>query len=178
MKIVSDAVDIAAPAGAVFAFMDDSRNVGCHMTEESSLPMMGSRLTPQILSKHATGLGALHRYSGKLMGLPLDFAESVTKYVPGREKVWQTVGRPRLWIMSDYEMRITVRPRLFSSSQLTVSMAYRLPRSPVWRFIGMLVAGCYTRWRLRRMCSHAKQVLEGRDRAPFDELRTGTPISA
>jgi hypothetical protein len=37
------------------------------------------------------------------LGLTLYFSESVTKYVPNREKVWRTIGDPRLLIMASYE---------------------------------------------------------------------------
>ena len=46
----------------------------------------------EILSDQATGFGATYRYSGTMMGLSIDFSESVTKYVPPREKVWRTIG--------------------------------------------------------------------------------------
>jgi len=28
------------------------------------------------------------------MGVTIDFSETVTKHVPGREKVWRTIGKP------------------------------------------------------------------------------------
>jgi uncharacterized membrane protein len=100
MATVTETVDIQAPAETVFAYVDDVRNVGWHMTERSSMAMMGSRLKLEILSEHPSGLGATYRYSGTMMGLSLDFSESVTKYAPNREKVWRTIGGPRLLIIS------------------------------------------------------------------------------
>jgi hypothetical protein len=64
-----------------------------------------------------------------MMGLPIDFSESVTKYIPPREKVWRTIGEPRLLIIASYEMRVAVEPLSPSSSRLTISIAYELPRS-------------------------------------------------
>jgi hypothetical protein len=96
MITVSETVEIRAPAEAVFAHVDDIRNLGWHMTGRSSMAMMGSRLRLEILSDQATGLGATYRYWGTMMGLTIDFSESVTKYVPRREKVWHTIGEPRL----------------------------------------------------------------------------------
>jgi len=160
MKTVSETVEIQAPAHEVFAHIDDIRNVGWHMTEQSSMAMMGSKLKLEVRSEQRTGLGATYRYSGKMMGLTLDFSESVTKYVPNREKVWRTIGEPRLLIMSSYEMRLAVEPQPPSSSRLTISIAYELPRSWCWRFVGILLAGWYSRWCLRRMCQDAKRALE------------------
>ena len=138
MITVTETVDIRALADSVFAYVDDIRNVGWHMTDRSSVAMMGSRLKLEILSEQRAGPGATYRYSGTMMGLPLDFSESVTRYIPNREKIWHTIGEPRLLIISSYEMRLTVEPLSASSSRLTISIAYDLPRSPLWRLIGRL----------------------------------------
>lgn len=92
MSTVTETVQILAPAERVFGYVDDMRNVGWHMTERSSSAMLGSRLKLEILSEQATGPGATYRYSGKMMGLTLDFSESVTKYVPDR-RAWRRLGR-------------------------------------------------------------------------------------
>ena len=72
------------------------------------MAMLGSRLRLEILSGQPTGLGATYRYSGTMMGLSIDFSESVTKYVPPRKTVWRTVGEPRLLIIASYEIRVAV----------------------------------------------------------------------
>ena len=160
MITVSETVEIRAPAEAVFAHVDDIRNLGWHMTGRSSMAMMGSRLRLEILSDQATGLGATYRYWGTMMGLTIDFSESVTKYVPPREKVWHTIGEPRLVIIALYEMRVAVESRSPSSSRLTISIAYELPRSGFWRIVGLVLAGSYSRWCLRRMCQDTRRALE------------------
>jgi hypothetical protein len=162
MITVAETVDIQAPAEQVFAYVDDIRNVGWHMTERSSMAMMGSRLGLEILSEQPTGLGATYRYSGTMMGLSLDFSESVTRYIPNREKVWRTIGEPRLLIISSYEMRLAVEPLSAASSRLTISIAYELPRSAFWRIVGRLLAGPYSRWCLRQMVEDAKRALDMR----------------
>ncbi len=162
MRTVSETVEIRAPAEKVFAHIDDIRNVGWHMSEQSSMAMMGSKLKLEVLSEQPTGLGATYRYSGKIMGLALDFSESVTKYARNREKVWHTIGEPKLLIMSFYEMRLAVEPHSPTSSHLTISITYELPRSWFWRFAGFLLAGWYSHWCLRRICQDAKRALETR----------------
>src|SRR5262245_59773520 len=137
---VSETVEIQAPAAAVFAYVDDIHNLWSHMTGRSSMVMMGSRLRLKILSVQTTGLGATYRYAGTIMGLPIDFSESVTTYLPPREKVWRTIGEPRLLIISSYEMRLAVEPLAPSSSRLTISIVYELPRSGFWRMVGLLLA--------------------------------------
>jgi Polyketide cyclase / dehydrase and lipid transport len=115
---LSETVEIRAPAEIVFSHIDDIRNLGWHMTKQSSVALMGSRLRLKMLSEQATGLGATYRYSGMMLGLSIDFSESVTKYVPPRKKVWRTIGDPRLVIIASYEMRVAVEPLSPSASRL------------------------------------------------------------
>jgi Polyketide cyclase / dehydrase and lipid transport len=162
MITVTETADIKASAESVFAYVDDIRNIGWHMTERSSMTMMGSRLELEIVSEQSTGLGATYRYSGTMMGLSLDFSESVTRYIPNQEKIWHTIGEPRLLIISSYEMRLAVEPLSAASSRLTISIAYELPLSTFWRIVGRLLAGPYSRWCLRQMVGDAKRALEMR----------------
>ncbi len=75
----------------MFAYVDDIRNLARHVSESGSIRMMGSRLKLEIMTPEPTGVGAVDRYSGRMMGLTIDFSETVTKYVAGREKVWLTI---------------------------------------------------------------------------------------
>src|SRR4029450_6513710 len=140
MITVRETVEIRAPAEAVFAHVDDIRNLGWHMTGKSSMAMMGSRLKLEILSDQPTGLGAPSRSPGTAVGLSIAFSESVTEYLPPREKVWRTIGEPRLLIIASYEMRVAIERLSPSSSRLTISIAYELPRSVFWRMVGLLLA--------------------------------------
>ena len=94
------------------------------------------------------------------MGLPIDFSEFVTTYRPPREKVWRTIGEPRLLIISSYEMRLAAEPLSPSSSRLTISIRYELPRSGFWWMVGLLLARPYSRWCLRHMLQDAQRALE------------------
>ena len=124
------------------------------------MAMMGSRLRLEILSEQATGLSATYRYAGTIMGLPIDFSESVTTFVSPREKVCRAIGKPRLLILASYEMRLAVEPLSPSSSRLTIAIVYELPRPGFWRIVGLLLARSYSRWCLRRMLQDARHALE------------------
>src|SRR4029453_839428 len=102
MTTLTETVQIRAPAETVFAHVDDIRNLGWHMTGRSSMAVVGARLRLDVLSDQPTGLAATYRYSGTVMGLSIDFSESVTKYLPPREKVWRTIGEPRLLLLALY----------------------------------------------------------------------------
>jgi hypothetical protein len=100
MSKLSRSVTIEAPAERVFAYVDDIRNLARHMSESRSMPMMGSKLKLEIMTPEPTSVEAVYRYSGRMMGLTIDFSETVTRYVAGREKVWRTIGEPQLLIIA------------------------------------------------------------------------------
>lgn len=165
MPELSRSATIEATAERVFAYVDDIRNLARHMSESGSMPMMGSKLKLEIMTPEPTGVGAVYRYSGRMMGLTIDFSETVTRYVAGREKVWQTIGAPQLLIIAGYEMRVLVEPLSARSSRLTIGIDYELPRALIGRLLGWVLAGTYSRWCLRNMAEGAKLDLERRGAA-------------
>ena len=65
--------------------MDDFSKTGMLMGE-SSLMMMGSKLKLDQLSPNPTGVGASYRWYGKMMGMIMDFSETVTKWQQNKLK--------------------------------------------------------------------------------------------
>jgi hypothetical protein len=161
MPALSRSATIDAPADRVFANVDDIRNLARHMSERSSMPMMGARLALQIVTPDPTGVGATYRYSGRAIGFAIDFSETVTRYVPGREKVWRTIGEPRLLILDSYEMRLLVEPETDTSARLTITIDYALPRTGLRHFLGRSLAAPYARWCLGNMIEGTVQELPG-----------------
>lgn len=125
MPVLSRSATIEAPAERVFAYVDDIRNLARHMSERGSMPMMGSKLSLDIVTAAQTGLGATYRYNGRIMGLAIDFSETVTRYEAGREKIWRTIGEPRLLIIDSYEMAVRVEALTDVASRLTFSIDYQ-----------------------------------------------------
>ncbi|MCL5985366.1 MAG: SRPBCC family protein [Actinobacteria bacterium] len=166
MKTITETTEIKASADVVFAYVDDIHNTGWHMMK-SSMPLMGSKLNLEILSQNPTGAGATYRCYGKVLGLTIDFTETVIKWIPGKERVWRTIGKPKIIIMKNYEMWFTIEP-IGSETRLTFGITYDLPRSLFWKMIGLLLAGWYSRWCLENMCSDAKKALESNNR--IDDL--------
>lgn len=151
MPVLSRSTMVEASAGHVFAYLDDIRNLARHMSEQGSMPMMGGKLALEIVTPELTGVGATYRYNGRVMGLTIDFSETVTRYVPGREKVWRTIEQPRLIIIDSYEMRVLVEPIAAPRSRLTITIDYELPRTHPWRLLGWMLAAPYARWCLGSM---------------------------
>ncbi len=101
-----------------------------------------------------------------MMGLTIDFSETVISYVAGREKVWRTIGEPQLLIIAGYEMGVLVEPVSPASSRLTIAIDYELPRANIWRLLGWALAGSYSRWCLTSMVESTKLDLERRGASP------------
>lgn len=160
MPTLSRSATIDAPAERVFAYADDIRNLARHMSERGSMPMMGSKLALEIVTPEPSGVGATYRYTGRVMGFAIDFSETVTAYVPGREKIWHTIGAPRLLIIDSYEMRVLVEPVSEMRSTLAISIDYTLPHRLFWRLFGQLLAAAYARWCLDSMIEGTKRDLE------------------
>ncbi len=158
MKTVRESIEINASAKVVFEHVDDIANTGWHMTK-SSMPLMGSSLTLEILSKNPTGVGATYRWHGKIMGFTMDFSEIISRWVPNKERVWHTIGNPKILIMRAYEMRFMIKS-LHERSRLTFEITYDLPKPIFWKCVGFLLSGPYSRWCLRNMCKDAKKALE------------------
>lgn len=158
MARLSRTVEIAAPSAAVFAYLDDIRHVGEHMAE-GSLPLIGGRLTLEIVSSAPTGVGARYRYHGRVLGIRLDFSEVVTEWVRDRRKRWRTVDDPRLLILAGYEMGFAVAPSA-GGTTLTLDIEYELPRSWPGRLLGRLLARSYGVWCLGSIGDGAKRALE------------------
>ena len=81
MKTKSKSIIIHSTPEKVFQQMDDFSKTGMHMTE-SSMMMMGSKLKLEQLSANASGVEEKYRWYGKMMGMKMDFSETVTKWQP------------------------------------------------------------------------------------------------
>ncbi len=71
---------------------------------ESSMMMMGSKLTLEQLSTNSTGVGASYRWHGKMVGMIMDFSETVTKWEQNKFKEWEIKSDAEIIIMSWYRM--------------------------------------------------------------------------
>jgi Polyketide cyclase / dehydrase and lipid transport len=161
-RCLEKTVAVPATPARVFAWLDDPRNTGWHMSRPS-LAMLGGALRVERLSAAATGVGATYRSWGRTLGLRIDFTTAVVRWVADREKVWRTVGDPRLIVLGHFEMRFGVEP-VSEGTRLTMVLEYELPPKGVGRLLGWALTASYAKWCLRRMCRDAKVafVIDGR----------------
>jgi hypothetical protein len=157
MKTLSRKETFPASAQIVFETIDDLGVTGMHMTK-SSMMMMGSKLTLQFLTSNKTGFGSRYRWTGKMMGLAMDFTVEVTKWVNGVEKVWETIGKTKLIIYSWYRMELFVN-ETNGKTEAELSISYEKPKGFFNKIVSFLLADWYCRWCLRKMLGDAKRAI-------------------
>lgn len=160
MSRMSRTAEILAPPQEVFAYLDNLNNVGMHMTS-SSMAMLGGKLRLQPLSKSTAGKGASYRWTGRVLGMPIDITETVTEWIENREKTWETVGKQKMIVMSSYRMHLILTP-VKEGTHVFFEIEYQLPKSPFAWIAGKLLARRYADWCLRRATQDAKLELEKR----------------
>jgi hypothetical protein len=158
MKTLSRKGTYSASASEVFKTIDDLGVTGMHMTE-SSMMMMGSKLQLNFLTSHKTGLGSRYRWTGKMMGMMMDFTVEVTKWISGVEKVWETIGETKLIIYSWYRMRLQLDEKN-GATEAELSISYEKPKGLFNKILCFLFADWYCRWCLKQMLGDAKKSIE------------------
>lgn len=136
----------------VFAFMDDIRNTGKHMTESSGA-MAGSKLSIEWLSNHKTGLGTKYRWRGKVVGMKMDFTVEVSKWIEGKQKVWGTVGDAKMIVIDWFEMDLIMTPEKDGKSNAKLGINYTKHRG-AW---GFLLGKWYSKWCVKSMLKDTKK---------------------
>ncbi|MBI3519919.1 MAG: SRPBCC family protein [Bacteroidetes bacterium] len=145
-------IEISGSPDSVFAFMDDIRNTGKHMTENSNA-MMGSKLGLHWLSDHKTGLGTKYRWTGKVVGMKMDFTVEVNKWIDGKEKEWGTVGDAKMIVIDWFEMYLVVTPNDKGTTNTKLGIFYTKHRG-LW---GLLFGKWYSKWCVKSMLKDTKK---------------------
>ena len=144
---------VDAPIDQVFAYLDDPNALAAHMGE-SSLMMMGSRMSIDVDADGGRAVGSKISMHGRMMGIPLSLEEVITeRQVPGR-KVWQTIGTPNLVVMAHYRMGFDLTPS-GDASMVRVFIDYSLPTTAAGSWLGRLLGGVYARWCTTQMADGA-----------------------
>lgn len=149
----------------VFAFMDDIRNTGKHMTESSGA-MVGSKLKIEWLSDYKTGLGTKYRWTGKVVGMKMDFTVEVSKWINGKEKVWGTVGYAKMIVIDWFEMNLTTTPEDNGKAKAKLCIYYTKHRS-LW---GFLFGKWYSKWCVKSMLKDTKTHFKKNEKGSYTNL--------
>ena len=140
---------VNAPPEQVFAFVDDHSRLSSHMSE-SSWMMGGGYMSVELDEAKGRALGSRIRLSGRVFGVPLHLDEVVTRRDPPNNKVWETVGEPRLLVIGAYSMGAQIAPER-GGSRLQVFIDYKLPGGLVTHWLGWLFGPLYARWCVDQM---------------------------
>ncbi|HET9056354.1 MAG TPA: hypothetical protein VFN30_05845 [Chitinophagaceae bacterium] len=147
----------AAP-GDVFKFIDNLGVTGMHMTK-SSWMMIGSKLKLDYLTEQHNGPGTKYRWTGKMMGIKMDFTVEVTQWIEGKEKIWETVGKAKMIIYSWFQMHLTTAPMFNKGTKAELSITYKKPKGLLNNILCFLFADWYCKWCLKQMLGDAKKSL-------------------
>jgi hypothetical protein len=124
----------------------------------SSTAMMGSKLHLKYLTENHTGLGSKYRWTGKMMGIKMDFTVEVTKWIKDVEKIWETVGEATMIIYSWYKMKLLISQKN-ENTIAELSITYEKPKGWFARLISFFVADWYCNWCLKNMLRDAQHQL-------------------
>jgi len=160
METKSKSIRINSTPEKVFAQMDDFSKTGMHMIE-SSMMMMGSKLKLEQLSINSTGVGAKYRWYGKMMGMTMDFSETVTKWQSPKIKEWETVGEAKMIIMSWYRMWYEISPAE-NGAITNILIQYLPPKQWYYKILSFFFANWYCNWCLNNMLNDMKKNLENK----------------
>ena len=145
---------LAVDAARLFTHLDDHRRLASHM-EKPSLMTAGASMRIDTDEGHGQAVGSVIRMTGRVLGLRLSVEESVTRRDPPREKVWETVGEPRLLVIGAYRMGFIISP-VGAGTRLVVFIDYLLPAQGIGQVLGWLLGRPYAAWCTRRMAGDAR----------------------
>jgi hypothetical protein len=151
-------VHIQSSAEALFAYLDDHRNLGAHMSQ-SSWMMLGSKMIYEFDAAGARSVGSRFGFRGKILGIAMSVAQVVSVRTPPGLKVWETVDAPNLWVIGHYRMGFEIVPEA-NDSLLRVFIDYTLPNAAPSRWLGLIFADAYARWCVSRMAKDAAHYFE------------------
>lgn len=158
MKTIERTEIYSSPPQVVFSYLDDMGVTGMHMTQ-SSMMMMGSKLNLEFLTEQHKGMGTRYRWTGKMMGMKMDFTVEVTKWKEGEEKIWETLGTPELIIYSWYRMHLKLA-KVANGTLAKLSISYDKPKEWFYKLLYFLFADWYCRWCLKHMLEDCRKLLE------------------
>ncbi len=152
IKVVERTMIINAMPEDVFAFMDDINNTGMHMTENNP-QMMGNKLHLEWLSENKTGLNARYKWTGKVMGMKMNFTVLVTQWDKGKSKTWETIGDAKMIVISWYRMYLELKPNNDGTTTAKLGILYTKSKN----IPGFLLGKRYSIWCVKSMLKDTKK---------------------
>jgi len=146
-------VNVAAPAEALFDYLDDQARLGSHM-QKPSMMMLGGRMSYGFDEAQGRAVGSVIRMEGNILGGRLSVEEMIVERQPPTRKVWETRGRPNLLVIGAYRMGFEINAS-GESSRLRVFIDYNHPSSVTGQILGRMFGPIYARWCVDRVAKDA-----------------------
>lgn len=146
---------IRALQAEIFAYLDDQTRLAAHM-EKRSIMMLGGRMTYEFDAAQGHAVGSVIRMGGSLLGISLFVQEVVMERIAPSYKRWETTGSQRMLVIESYVMGFETRP-IGEGTAVRVFIDYQLPHNIPGRWLGLLFAPFYARWRVSRMVKDASR---------------------
>ena len=147
---------ISASPERVFGALDDHTRLSSHMSK-SSWQMGGGKMDIIVDAGQGRRVGSHIVLRGRVFGVQLFVEEVVTTHEPPMNKVWETIGTPRLLVIGPYRMSFALR-ETGGNAALRVAIDYELPARGIARVLGLLFGRTYARWCTRRMVTDAARM--------------------
>jgi hypothetical protein len=151
---------VAAMPSQVFAFVDDHSRLSSHM-QKSSWMMGGGRMSIDMDDAKGQAVGSHIRMGGRVFGLRIFLDEVVIRRDPPLQKVWETVGAPKLLVIGPYRMGFDIRSAK-GGSDLRVFIDYDLPSGLVTRWLGRIFGDWYAKWCVDQMLNGAFEAFDSK----------------
>ena len=148
---------LLAPIERAFAHLDDQTRLSAHMNRRS-WKMGWGKMDLRLDEKRGQAVGAHIVLSGRVFGISLYLDEVVIQRRPPRQKVWETVGEPRLLVIGAYRMGFDLTPN-DSVCTVRVQIDYELPQKGIARLLGKLLGRSYAKWCTKKMVADAQAAL-------------------
>jgi hypothetical protein len=139
----------------IFVFMDNIENTGSHMTK-SNAQMMGSKLALHWLTPHHTGPGTSYRWTGRTMCMKMDFTVQVSDWNEDKRKVWGTVGKAKMIVISWFEMYLDLSPGEKGHTCTRLRIHYTRSKN----LAGLLFGRAYSKWCVNSMLRDTRKYFE------------------
>lgn len=151
-------VDVQTTPETLFAYADDHERLASHMMR-SSMMMAGSRMTVQIDEQEGRAKGSVIRMFGQMLGLQLSLEEVVTERVTPERKVWETIGKPQLYVIGGYRMGFAIAGAP-SGARFTIFIDYD-PPSGFLAWLRGIFGSIYARWCVTNMAKGVASYFNG-----------------
>jgi hypothetical protein len=146
---------VNATEADAFAHLDDQTRLSAHMSRRS-WKMGWGKMSVDLDKQGGKTVGSHIVLRGRVLGLSLYLHEVVTERNPPRQKLWRTVGEPRLLVIGAYEMGFELSPATHGV-RLRVTIDYEWPTKRIQRLLGRLFGRMYAKWCTRQMVQDAQK---------------------